>query len=64
MPVIQFNGPVLTKEKKAQVALKLTSAAHEILSEIPVEAFTVLIYENGPENVAVGGRLLAEKRKE
>ncbi|MDK2799029.1 MAG: 4-oxalocrotonate tautomerase [Clostridiales bacterium] len=62
MPIIQIEGPVLSKEKKAELASKLTKTAQEVLN-IPEQAFTVLIKENNMDNVAVGGQLLSERNK-
>ncbi len=61
MPIIHFYGAVLTKEKKRDLAAKLTEAAATTLPHIPKQAFTVLIHENQPENIAVGGQLLADR---
>lgn len=63
LPIIRFDGPVLSKEKKAELAAKITRAAHEVLRTIPEQAFTVVIRENNPDNIAVGGQLLSERSK-
>ncbi|HHV58368.1 MAG TPA: 4-oxalocrotonate tautomerase family protein [Firmicutes bacterium] len=62
MPFIQIDGPVLTKEKKAQLIKALTEAASTTLG-IPSQAFSVLIRETPPDNVGVGGTQLSELRK-
>ena len=63
MPLITVEGPVLTsREKKRQLIITLTAAATQIY-ELPREAFTVLIKENPPENVGLGGKLLIEMEK-
>ena len=59
MPMIQVNCPRTDKEKKRELVRKLTETASEILG-IPEPAFTVVIYENDPDNGGVGGKLLSE----
>ena len=61
MPIISFEGPVPTKEQKAELAAKLTKATHEVLPQMPENAFIVVIKESSPDNVAVGGKLLSER---
>lgn len=61
MPIIQFDGPVLPKEKKAELAARITKAAQETLPNIPEQAFTVIIRENNHDNIAVGGQLLSDR---
>ncbi|MCR4426154.1 MAG: 4-oxalocrotonate tautomerase family protein [Firmicutes bacterium] len=63
MPVIHFNGPLMPKERKAALVLGLTRAAREVLPDIPEQAFTVIIHENNPDNVGVGGQLLSDRPK-
>lgn len=62
MPFIQFDGPELSKEKKAELVKKLTQASKEVL-DIPEQAFLVLIRENSMDNIGTGGRLLSERHK-
>lgn len=59
MPFIQFDGPQMDKERKAELVSKLTQAAHEVLG-IPEQAFSVIIRENSMDNIGVGGKLLSE----
>jgi 4-oxalocrotonate tautomerase len=40
-----------------------TSASASAAYGLPVEAMVVLIKESQPENVGVGGRLLADRKK-
>jgi len=61
MPIIQFDGPKMTKEEKAQLAAKLTQAAIEVFPAIPPEAYVMVIRENSRDNFAVGGKLVADK---
>ncbi len=62
MPFIQFDGPELTKEKKAELVEKLTQASKEVLG-IPEQAFQILIRENSMDNIGAGGKLLSERHK-
>ncbi|GAB6138688.1 4-oxalocrotonate tautomerase DmpI [Halanaerobaculum tunisiense] len=60
MPIIDFNGPELSKEQKQELVKKFTEAASEVV-ELPEEAFIVEINEIPLENVGVGGELLSER---
>ncbi len=62
MPFIQFDGPELSKEKKAELVAKLTQASAEVL-ELPEQAFQILIRENSMDNIGAGGKLLSERHK-
>ncbi|NLK08702.1 MAG: 4-oxalocrotonate tautomerase [Firmicutes bacterium] len=62
MPIIQFDGGSMSKEDKVKLAAKLTEAANSVLPNIPKEAFTVVIKENNPDNIAVGGTLLSDRK--
>ncbi len=62
MPFIQFDGPELSKEKKAELVAKLTQTSSEVL-ELPEQAFQILIRENSMDNIGAGGKLLSEKHK-
>ncbi|RFU71517.1 4-oxalocrotonate tautomerase [Peribacillus saganii] len=62
MPYIQFDGPVLSKEKKAELVEEFTKVSREVLN-MPEQAFTVIIRENESDNVGVGGKLLSELHK-
>lgn len=60
MPQIVFEGPCLEKGQKAKLVKEFTDTAAEVTG-IPKQAFVVLIKENTPENVGVGGELLADR---
>ncbi len=62
MPIIQVDLTAVPKEKKAELAKRLTQTAVEVLN-VPQEAFTVIMRENGADNIAVGGTLLSERLK-
>ena len=62
MPTIQFDGPKMTREQKADLVASFTAAASRVTG-IAKQAFVVYIRENEPENVGVGGELLLERKK-
>ncbi len=62
MPTIQIDGPPIPTERKRQLVEKLSNAAAKVYG-IAKEHMIVLIRENAPENVGVGGQLLADRHK-
>ena len=62
MPFITIEGPEMSREKKAELVIKLTKTTHEVLN-IPEEAINVLIKENSPDNIGIGGKLLSDRHK-
>ncbi|MDI6707126.1 MAG: tautomerase family protein [Bacillota bacterium] len=60
MPNIIFEGGKMDLDKKKELVEKFTEIASRITG-IQKEAFTIVIKENSPENVGVGGVLLSEK---
>ena len=60
MPTIMVEGPPIDVERKRRLVKKLTEVAVEVYR---IEHITVLIRENLPENVGVGGQLLADRKK-
>ncbi|MFZ4400169.1 MAG: 4-oxalocrotonate tautomerase DmpI [Bacteroidales bacterium] len=62
MPVITFDGPFLSTEKKEKLAQEFTEIASQI-TNIPKDAFVVFIKENPYENMAQGGIMISEKLK-
>ena len=62
MPIITFDGGKITTEQKADLVRQFTEAAHKVTG-IRKEAFVVVIRENAPENIGVGGELLADRLK-
>ncbi len=59
MPIITVEAGKMNREKKAQMVKELTETVSKIL-DIPVDAFTVSLKENDPDNIGVGGRLLSD----
>ncbi|MDY6985998.1 MAG: 4-oxalocrotonate tautomerase DmpI [Candidatus Thermoplasmatota archaeon] len=60
MPNIVLDGPKLTKDQKRAIVESFTQAASEI-TNVPKEAFVVMIKENELDNIGVGGKLLSER---
>jgi 4-oxalocrotonate tautomerase len=61
VPIITASGPHLSVEQKRKLAEKLTDAACSVY-EHPRESIIVIIRENDPENVAVGGKLVRDRQ--
>ncbi|MGI6552353.1 MAG: 4-oxalocrotonate tautomerase family protein [Clostridia bacterium] len=62
MPIITFDGPALTKEKKEKLIQEFTRVASETVG-LPPAAFIVLLKESDPDNVGVGGVMLSQRQK-
>ncbi len=63
MPTIVVEGPPITDlDVKRNFVKSLTDAAEEAFG-IPRQAYVVLLKENRPENVGVGGELLVDRYK-
>ena len=60
MPCITIDGPRLEIAKKRDLVRVVTEAAVKAYS-LPKEAMVVVLKENLPENVGVGGELLIDK---
>ena len=62
MPVIMIEGPPIPEiSKKREFVANLTRAAADAYG-MPKEKIIVLIRENRPDQVAVGGELIADRR--
>ena len=61
MPVITVEISRQTKEKKNEMIEKLTKVMTEI-TNIPPQAFTILINEYDMDNIGVGGVQLSERK--
>lgn len=62
MPTIFFYGPVLEVEKKRELIRSFTEAASQATG-IDKSAFVVYLRKSSPDEVGVGGELLADRRK-
>ena len=60
MPTIMVEGPPLDIERKRELVKRLSEAAAEVYG---IGHITVLIRENPPENVGLGGKLLADRKR-
>ncbi|MDW7645590.1 MAG: 4-oxalocrotonate tautomerase DmpI [Desulfuromonadales bacterium] len=62
MPIITLEGPPIAKpEVRRSFVEELTESAAKAYG-LPKEKIIVLIRENAPEQVAVGGVLLADRK--
>ncbi|MCJ7805972.1 MAG: tautomerase family protein [Clostridia bacterium] len=62
MPTIFFYGPVLEVEKKRELIRSFTEAASQATG-IDKSAFVVYLRKSSPDEVGVGGELLADRQK-
>jgi 4-oxalocrotonate tautomerase len=60
MPVITVEAGQLGNNQKRELVTTLTKAAADIM-KVPEQYYMVLIKENYPENIGVGGVWLPEK---
>ena len=62
MPNIDIEGPIIKGIEKKRILVKeITDAAAKAYS-LPKEVFVVVIKENSPDNVGIGGKLLIDKK--
>ena len=64
MPNAIIDGPPIEDLEIKRVLVKEITDAMEKAYKIPREAYVVLIKENKPENVGVGGELIIDRRKD
>ncbi|KPJ61592.1 MAG: 4-oxalocrotonate tautomerase [Latescibacteria bacterium DG_63] len=61
MPNINIEGPIIKDVGKKRILVReLTEAATKAYG-LPQETIVVLIKENSPENVGVGGKLIVDR---
>lgn len=61
MPIITLEGPSIADlDKKRQLVKSLTEAATRVYG-LPAETIVVIIKENQPDNVGVGGVLITDR---
>jgi 4-oxalocrotonate tautomerase len=60
MPTVFVEGPPIAVEKKRDLVSKIHQA---MVDTYQIEQITVIIRENPPENVGVGGQLLVDRRR-
>jgi 4-oxalocrotonate tautomerase len=61
MPMIQVDGLPIPIGRKRKLVAKLSEAVSEVYG-MPKEQIVVLIRENPPANVGIGGELLADRK--
>jgi 4-oxalocrotonate tautomerase len=63
MPNITVEGPAIKDlDRKRTLVREMTDAAHKAYG-LPKDVIVVVVKENPPENVAVGGILIADRQK-
>lgn len=60
MPIITLDGPPLSLDKKRILANELTNLAARAY-ELPESTIIIMLRENAPDQVAVGGTLIADR---
>ena len=61
MPNITIEGPVLEDVGRKRILVEEMTDAAVKAYDLPREAIVVLIKENRPENVGVGGKLILDR---
>jgi len=61
MPIITLDGPAITDLEKKRTLVKAITDAAEQYYGLTRSAYIVLIKENTPENVGVGGTLISDR---
>jgi 4-oxalocrotonate tautomerase len=62
MPNICIEGPIIKDLGKKRILVEELTDAAEKAYGLSREAIVVLIKENAPENVGVGGKLVIDRR--
>ena len=63
MPNITFDGPRIEDIGKKRELIKTVTDAAAKAYGLPRQAMIIVIKENAPENVGIGGELLADRAK-
>jgi 4-oxalocrotonate tautomerase len=61
MPNVTIEGPKIEEVEIKRELVKEVTDALEKAYKIPREAYVVVIKENSPENVGVGGKLIIDR---
>jgi len=61
MPNVVIDGPKIEDIQVKRILIKEITNALEKAYKIPREAYSIVIKENSPENVGVGGTLLIDR---
>ncbi|KUO50286.1 MAG: hypothetical protein APF76_11285 [Desulfitibacter sp. BRH_c19] len=62
MPTITYDGPALPLENKRTAAKEITDTISKA-TKLDPSNIVVIFKENAPENVAVGGKLIVDRKK-
>ena len=62
MPTVTIDGPMIKDMDKKRNLVKEITDAMEKAYGMHRQVFTVVIKENSPENVGVGGTLIIDRR--
>jgi len=63
MPIITMDGPPVSDVAKKRAMVDAISRTAAEFYGLPQETIVILIKENGPENVSVGGTLISDRPK-
>jgi len=63
MPNASIDGPPIKDLEVKRILVKEVTDAMEKAYKIPRQAYVVVIKENLPENVGVGGELIIDREK-
>jgi 4-oxalocrotonate tautomerase len=63
MPNVIIDGPPIKDLEVKRILVKEVTDAMEKAYKIPRQAYVVVIKENLPENVGVGGELIIDREK-
>lgn len=63
MPNIRFEGPRIEDLGRKRELIKTVTDAAVKAYGLPRQAMIIVIQENNPENVGIGGELLADRPK-
>lgn len=64
MPNVTVDGPRIEDIELKRILVKEITDALEKAYKLPRDVYVVLIKENKPENVGVGGTLIVDRQKE
>ncbi len=63
MPSATIEGPKIEDVQTKRTLVKKVTDALENAYKLPRHVFVVIIKENPPENVGIGGELILDKKK-
>ena len=63
MPVLTFDGPPISDIAKKRELIQTATDAAAKAYNLPKQAIIIVLKENRPDNVAVGGELVSDKTK-